>query len=389
MTLVNGPSCIYIAKGNKTNEFYGGRVWGWALQRLAPIPAGPSRKQPHRGCCGTDDGERFVYMVKGSRTSEFWRYDIVTDTWQQLPDVPGKAVRAGADVLHVKRGNAGGVYLLKGNTREFFRYDVTTARWNSLPEPPVGNGRKWPDGSWLVYDDQRNIYAHKARYHEFYSFDVVRDSWNPVTLKPMPVVGPGGARKSGAGSCGAWHETKLYALKGGNTLELWGYVPARDSWFEMEKMPPHGRTGKKKKVGNGASMVSYEGGNVPVILFVLKGSKTNEFWMYEAVYPGAGQGDCAAGAMADSWTCSTQAACMVVPNPIYAGRFTVTMTPCTSGPARLSILDALGRCRLSMPVDACRPIGLDAGSLGLGPGVYLVRLDAPGRSASAKFVTTR
>jgi len=42
-----------------------------------------------------------------------------------------------------------------------------------------------------------------------------------------------------------------------------------------------------------------------------------------------------------------------------------------------------------MPVDARRAIELDVGQLHLSPGVYIVRVDAGGRSMSAKFVSTR
>ena len=274
---MKGNRRTYVAKGNKTSEFYSIDAWGYEFDTLAPIPVGPSGKPPYKGCRGAADGQRFVYMAKGNKTNEFWRYDVATDTWQQLSDVPGKSVRAGADAVYVERNNSGCIYLLKGTGREFCRYDVAAARWESLPNAPAGNHRSWPDGSWLVYDDNSTIYAHKAKYHEFYSFNVSKDSWNPTVLKPMPIPGPDGEKKAGAGGCGAWHETKLYALKGNNSRELWVYLPARDSWCGIDGVPLLGVTGKEKKVKAGADMVSYEAGNVPVVLFLLKGNKTNEF----------------------------------------------------------------------------------------------------------------
>ena len=78
-----------------------------------------------------------------------------------------------------------------------------------------------------------------------------------------------------------------------------------------------------------------------------------------------------------------------MPNPVRDGRFTVTVTPQAAGSVRLSIFDALGRCRLSTPADGRSTTELDVGMLGLSPGVYIIRVDAAGHSASAKFVTTR
>jgi hypothetical protein len=393
LAFTSGNGLTYIAKGNKTSEFYSYTTWERYFDTLAPIPAGPSGRLPHTGCRGAGDGHRFVYMAKGNMTNEFWRYDVVTDSWRQLKDVfsgpNGKKVKAGSDLVNVTRNGEDYLYLLKGHRCEFCRFNVAADSWESLPDAPAGAKGKWPDGSWLVYDLTGTIYAHKAKYREFYSFNVAKDSWNTAALKPMPIVGPGGKKKSGTGACGAWHEGKLYALKGNNSQELWGYVPARDSWFTMDTMPSQGLTGKKSKVKAGADMVSYEGGNIPVILFVLKGNKTLEFWLYEAYMPGTEQSNPEVSAMASEQVITSGVACSVRPNPVSGRRFLVSMAPGSTGRTRLRIYDALGRCRQSALVEGGSEAELDAGQLGLNPGVYLVRMDADGHSATAKFTVTR
>jgi hypothetical protein len=345
-------------------------------------------------------------MAKGNKTNEFWRYDMVADTWRQMKDVPaapgGDKVTAGSDMVYVEKNGQGYLYLLKGQRCGFCRFNVAADSWEALPNAPAGAKGRWPDGSWLVYDRAGTIYAHKVKYHEFYKFDVPKDSWSPVALTPMPIRGPYETRKSGAGSCGAWHDTRLYALKGGNSTEFWDYYPACDSWRMREDIPLVGSTGKKKKVKAGADMVNYEHGNVPAVLLVLKGNKTNEFWMWEAVQPGTDMDASEAIATPCFRTATPQAICMITPNPVSGRRFEVLLDYASSGTAlgysqrseshlatRLSIFDVLGRCRTSVAVDGRGSVGLDADAFGLSAGVYLVRVETEGHSASAKFVITR
>ncbi len=389
---MSGDGRCYIARGNRTADFYALTFERRQYDTLAPIPAGPSGKWPRNGSRGACDGRRFVYVAKGN-TREFWRYDVAANAWQQLKDVypgpNGRRVKAGSDMVYVKKNGHGYLYLLKGHTCEFCRFNVDADSWEALPDAPLGAEGKWPVGSWLVYDLAGTIYAHKAKYHEFYSYNAAKDSWNQTTLNPMPIPGTAGKRKSGAGSCGAWHNTKLYALKGGNTQELWAYVPAGDSWHELDDIPLVSSSGKKKKVKAGADMASYEFGNVPVVLLMLKGNSTNELWVYEEYESEAERRDDEVGAMARCRSGTPQATCSVRPNPVPGGRFTVTLTPSAAGSARLTIFDALGRCRASRFVDCRKRVELDVGQLGLSPGVYIARVDASGHSASAKFVTTR
>jgi hypothetical protein len=332
-------------------------------------------------------------MAKGNKTSDFWRYDVVTDTWQRLKDVfagpSGNKVKAGSDMVYVEKNGQGYLYLLKGQRCEFCRFNVAADSWEALTDAPTGAKGKWPDGSWLVYDQAGTIYANKAKYHEFYSFNVAKDSWNAAALKPMPMVSNDDKKKSGAGACGARHNDRLYALKGNNSQELWSYVPSRDSWFEMEGVPLVGATGKEKKVKAGADMVSYEGGNVPVVLLLLKGNKTNEFWRYEAGYPGACEDRSDEEVMAGFQGLTSRATCSITPNPVSGRRFQVAMMLPNTGQARLSIFDALGRCRVTISVDGGKTAELDVEQLALSPGVYIARVDAAGHSTSGKFVITR
>jgi hypothetical protein len=164
---------VYAAKGNKTDEFY---RYDWLAypewRSVSPIPLGPSGKLPRKGCRGASDGERYIYMAKGGNTCEFWRYDVVADTWTQLPDVPeqpsGKRVRSGTGMVCTRLRDASNVCLLKGNARDFLRFNTLAGRWEVLPSAPVVTGSHYDEGSWLVYDDSQYIYCHRAKLHEFW-----------------------------------------------------------------------------------------------------------------------------------------------------------------------------------------------------------------------------
>jgi len=269
---------VYAAKGNKTDEFYAyGPDQNQWITDLSPIPDGNEAKKPSRGCRGACDGSNYVYMTKGNSTLGFWRYNISTDSWKQLRDVPsgtsGKKLKDGADLCYVQEGGQGYCYLLKGNKNEFYRYDVTSGSWQTLGSAP--GTEKWKEGSFLVYDGSRYVYAHKAYYNRMWRYDTDGDSW-AGELTGMPFIGQSGKKKKhGHGGGATWHDGSLLALKGRNTQEFWRYDPTANLWGEMETMPQYGSTLLKRKVKHGGDLTT-DG----AVLYALKGNKTLELWRY-------------------------------------------------------------------------------------------------------------
>jgi len=272
---------IYASKGNKQTDFYRTRPGaGDRWYPLAPWLPGTEGKPPSKGSAGCTDGNGVIYATKGNNKSGFYKYDANADAWTQLADVPlgasNKKVKGGTSIVWAHKGEVGSPYLLKGYKNEFYRYDTAAKTWQTLPVAPVGANQKWDKGSWLAYDSESNvIYAFKAKYHEFYRYHVDGDTWYHVALSAMPIPGSGGTKKAKDGSCAAWLDGCIYALKGGNTQEFWRYIVTTNSWYEIEQIPLVGSTTKKKKVKAGGSLAS-DGG----VLFALKGNKCNEFWRY-------------------------------------------------------------------------------------------------------------
>jgi len=269
---------IYASRGNKLTGFYRTRPGaGGEWDLLGPWLLGTEGKPPSKGSAGCADSNGVIYATKGNNKSGFWKYTASTNAWTQLLDVPlgvsNKKVKGGTGIAFAYKAGVGSPYLLKGYKNEFYRYDIATNAWQTLPDAPIGANQKWDKGSWLVSDGQHTLYAHKAKRNEFYSFNTETEVWSGQLIG-MPTSGTGGVKKAKDGSCGAWLDDCIYALKGGNTQEFWKCTFTTDgnSWTEQEPLP---MGSFKKKVKAGGSITS-DGS----VLFALKGNKCNEFWRY-------------------------------------------------------------------------------------------------------------
>jgi hypothetical protein len=371
----------YVAKGNRSADFYEYDRNPWypfedRFEMLAPVPLGPRGKLPRAGCRGACDGNRYVYMVKGGGTGEFYRYDAVTDSWEQLPDVPrsalGRTVRDGSDLVYAEVAGRSYLYLLKGGGFEFWRFGVASGCWEALPPAPTGAGKKWRAGSWLVWDRSHAIYAHKGRCPELYRYDIRAGTWDPDPLAPMPKAGTCGTHKAGRGSAATWHDGTIYALKGSNTTEIWSYAPLADSWREFDTIPMGRASGGNRGVNKGADIASYETGYVPAVLLVLKGGWTSQFWAYEPEWGAREHPAPEANAQGRTGR---------VTGPAPTGNITGTLLA-GAGPGR-----AVAGAAELLDVNGRRVMTLSPGNAPTGPppGVYFVRE----RSAVRKLIIVR
>ncbi|MEO0074147.1 MAG: T9SS type A sorting domain-containing protein, partial [candidate division WOR-3 bacterium] len=385
---------IYAAKGNKSGEFYSfdplaGSNGVWTT--LASIPNGTEAKPPYKGAVGVAAG-KYIYATKGNNTLGFWRYNIDSAAWQQMPDVPlgasGKRVKGGTDMVYVQGTghDTGYVYLLKGINQEFFRFNTATGTWDtSLPPAPAGAKPKWDKGSWLAL--QRNpghsiyrIYAHKAKYHELWVFDHVTRTWSASPLPGMPLVGMmGKSKKSKDGGCGAWYDNGIYALKGGNTQEFWYFDVPTSSWQELDTMPSVGSTAKKKRVKAGADIVAYGDGT----FYALKGNKTLELWRYRLAAALAGQTlPERSGVMAEPARLTRPEFNVMSP---ARGRTVISYVLPQASAASVTVFDVAGRTVVRQVLTGrSGRVTLELGSLSAG--VYLVRCDGAGFTATRKLV---
>ncbi len=405
---IDTEGTIYAGKGYKTGDFYSYDpiLNRWTQRASIPWQHHPNpkwaRKAPRKGAKGVCDGNNYIYMTQGNNTLGFWRYDIPGDSWDVLSDVPfgkfRKKVKGGTDLVYVTPSSdqdTAFVYLLKGYKTEFYRYTVESPKWDTLAEAPTGKRAKWDKGAWIVASPSggptpdRPLYAHKAKYHdgtyhEMWKYNIAGDSWSDKKLKGMPLMGLHSGRirkkKSKDGGCGAWHISEIYALKGGNTQQFWKYMVARDTWKEMDTIPTYGTTGRRKRVKYGADIVSYGYG----AFFALKGNKTSEFWRYVLPH------ECASRPERDGVTAGGKRLAVsgvrISPNPLAGGFATLRYSLPKVGPAYISIFDVVGRTQSRQTVLAGRTGAVSLDLRSLSTGVYLVRFDADGFTATRKLV---
>ncbi len=399
---------VYGAKGYKTTDFYSYDPLANSWTGLTGMPyqthTNPkwARKVPRKGSKGVCDGDNSIYVTQGNNTLGFWRYNVTSGSWGELPDVPlgpyRKKVKGGTDLAFVPGGEDGDdyVYLLKGYKTEFYRFNVQTEKWDTLAEAPDGTRAKWDKGSWLVFneadgtDDAKLLYAHKAKYytgtdHEMWKYNIAGDSWSENKLKGMPLWGLHSGRtkkkKSKDGGSGAWYESEIYALKGGNTQQFFKYTVVKDSWTELDTVPNYtATTGRKRRVKYGADIVSYGTG----AFFALKGNKTVEMWRYVIPTVAVGRPE-RSGVMAGRIE-GRKLGVTVAPNPLAGGFVTLRYSLPKAGPARISIFDIAGRTVERRTVLASRTGVVSLDLRDLSAGVYLVRFDADRFTTTHKLV---
>ncbi len=383
--MMTGSRRIYIAKGNKTGDFYSYDPIANSWSTHSQVPTGTENKLPKKGAAGTADGNRYVYFTKGNNTVGFWRYDTQRDSFQQLADVPlgasNKKVKGGTDLVYVQSGDSGYVYLLKGYKTEFYRFNVATGVWQTLADAPAGSKPKWDKGSWLVHDEASRLYAHKAKYHEFYYYDLVSQTWSAQGLPgvPLPNRQTNKSKKSKDGGSAAYFDGGIWALKGGNTQDWYRYDIAGNAWQELDTIPAVGSTAKKKRIKAGADVVSFGNGG----FFTAKGNKTLEFWRYYQV-PGVFAAAPRAGVQ--SAPVERLGTVALSPNPLASGRATLRYSLPGAGPATVRVFDAAGRVVESRSFLADRTGRLDLDLRGLAAGVYLVRFESERLTSTAKLV---
>ena len=397
---------IYCATGNKTTDFHvytprGNAGWWLRLKSIPEYEQGRSRP-PRKGCCGVSDGGEYIYMVKGNNTYGFWRYDVCCENWESLPGVPpgpkNKKVKYGSDMVFTQKDDTGWVYFLKGYKNEFYKYNTVVGRWDTLPYAPYGGTKpKYKAGSFMVYDNENTIYVHQSKEndgvnHYMFSFDLRADTWNTQPLKGMPLWGKYRDRfkrkRSKGGGCGAWCDGSIWALKGGNTAMYYRYFPSSDLWVEKEPMPEYGQAMKKKRVNKGGDIVY----SVRDGIFALKGNKTYEFWHYvrppDDAYEEMPKVAVNPAVQAEPVSAVTQPSLSVRPDPVAGNVAKLHYSVPATGPASVTMFDAVGRMRVSRRVELDREGQLALHLDGLSKGTYFLTVSGDGYSLKTRMVVS-
>lgn len=287
LTYAPDQNLIYALKGNNTTDFFAYDLRGnldWITKESVPFDQSGRKKRVKSGAALCYDGVRYIYVLKGNNTTEFWRYDTRADTfdtiWKLLPPVPellsGKKLKGGTGIAFVTKGIDNYLYLLKGSrTTDFYAFHMESNSWlTTLPQAPLGTNQKsFKAGSGMLKINNA-LYALKANENELYYYDLTADTWQTNPISILPYYGRSGKKKKvkdGASIC-CDGINQIYAFKGGNTQEFWRYSISTDTWIQNADLPLEP---SRRKVKSGGALTFAQGK-----IFGLKGNNTREFWFY-------------------------------------------------------------------------------------------------------------
>ncbi|MCX6842414.1 MAG: T9SS type A sorting domain-containing protein [candidate division WOR-3 bacterium] len=367
---------IYALKGNGKGQFFAydpmGDVWS-ELESIPRFGSTGKKKGVKNGGALVWAGDE-LYAVKGNKTLEFWRYSA-GEGWREKRSVPNTngVITDGAGLAW----SGTNVYLLKGSkTYGCCSYFADRDSWGEEQSVmPSGGGSAGPfgKGSALTGDGGNRLYALKGKYNEFFYYDIAGDEWHG--LPGLPIKGWSGHKRAAKdGTSIACLGDRVCALKGGSN-ELWCFDTSRQVWRQLEDFP---NSGKKKKVGSGGALAWFKPTNS---LYALRGNGSLELWAY--AFPAQEPGPAGHAAAVTPAALSLR----VEPNP-SALRTRVWFALPQPTRVSLKLYDAAGTVRAVLK-EGCLSAGrheLDVDAPALPRGVYLLRLDAGGRSASIKFV---
>lgn len=390
------PNLIYAFKGNNTNEFYCYDIIedNWTEQETIPMYGrnGKKKRIKDGGSLCYDHGY-YIYAIKGNNTPEFWRFNIETDSWTELKEVPfgtsskPRKPKKGSCIAFVPQSPVENyIYLLKANnTFEFYAYWIEQDSWIAKPDAPLGlSEKKFKNGSCITFDPDNNyIWVLKGKKNELFVYDITNDIW--IEGKPnLPLIGPttGKKKKAKDGASMAYNTAtqKIYALKGGNTNEFWYHTPGEDTWHPLDDVPSG-----TKRVKHGGALV-YANGHI----YALRGNKTTDFFIYNF-----GSGIGIEEKEEPKFYRSMQGISMqIYPNPFSEKtkiEYSINGSIDKKSPITIKLYNAAGRMERLL-VNDLLPSGtytLDLNLHNIPKGVYFIQLKALNRKLTKKVVINR
>lgn len=141
-----------------------------------------------------ESGKLFVGQGNGSfgNMNDWWAYDIASNTWEQLPDLPGLPRHhpyhfavGGAVYTGLGHGNGPGTNIYD----DWFRWDLETESWQQMSDFPdqgrvAGTQFSIGDRGFVLSGDGDDHFTMATG--EFWEYDFVTDTW--VQLTPHPGV---------------------------------------------------------------------------------------------------------------------------------------------------------------------------------------------------------
>ncbi|MEO0108848.1 MAG: SBBP repeat-containing protein, partial [candidate division WOR-3 bacterium] len=266
-----GNNTLYATRSSSTTEFLAYDVADRTWSNRQPLPL---RLKDGASTTYVPGSDQVFLLCPGLATQNFWCYDIGTDRWSKKADLPLEvSKRKPKKGSCITCDDGAHVYALKGGTWEFYRYNIATDSWIFLPDIPNHqkiNGKytkkKIGNGAALAFTQGR-IHALKGNNsREFWLY-------NPQTLEwiegdSLP-AGPRKRKVSGGGVLVA-AGNRIFVLKGNNTLEMYyHYAKTSQTRFRTHTQGSQNLPGPCKNMGLALSIAPNPVRQLAHISFIL------------------------------------------------------------------------------------------------------------------------
>ncbi len=223
--ITEGPSgYLYAMRGNNSTSFW---RYDIAADTWSDEDASDAPLTIYYGGSLNYDGSQYIYVMRGNNDDAFWRYDTNFDSWETLSSIDFGAnsdsinnnAYIGADMAIDQSGNI--IYATAGNFHDgFSQYDINTNKWTVLADLPALPYL----GSSIEYDaTTESVFFMPGYYSDFlYQYSIANQSWTQKASAPATFY-YGGTLKNVGGN--------FYAIRGGNTTSFYKYNIAKDSWL--------------------------------------------------------------------------------------------------------------------------------------------------------------
>jgi Secretion system C-terminal sorting domain/CARDB len=335
-----------------------------------------------------------LFVLRGNNTPGFWKYVVApppeTSGWVEKAPIPtgAKNPKDASNMVVVNISGADYIFTMKGSkTPEFYLYDIANNLWGPAINAPTGLSGKtgYKKGSCMAYDPGTNdVYILQGQYGSFFKYNLDAQTWTELKRYDHKTYlnRDGKKKKFGDGAAMVNLGGVLYAMKGGNTLEMWKYDLTSDT--QDWKLPDAAwdiPAGSKKVKGGGTFIL---GG---VNLYATRGANTPDFFMkaplaYAASTPAPVAFN---GTMANPVT-THEFKLTLAPNPainLTALRYTLPK----AGSVRFTLYNVAGTAVRTYTNSSLTTNGvLMLDTKALPSGVYILRFNSGAISATRKLV---
>lgn len=275
---IQGNYYPYLAKYSiATDAAYGETANTWTVLAQAPVGVYTG------GSLTYDAGTGTLYLTRGNRIDNYFRYDVATNEWSQLPDTPINFDQGASQVVY---GDY--IYALRGaNTTNFYRYNIPESSWEMPTKgffgPSIPGGSSYfpfTYGAASANDGGDNIYMIRGGYDgSFVRYDAGTGTTTELARLPVGAWGWQDTNNGGVSMVYATDRDEIYYSPGtlrisrasGKGDYFYKYDVATNAWTELAlDQPP-------LPVGAGSTMV-YDGSRY---IYLTRGAATSTWWRYD------------------------------------------------------------------------------------------------------------